>query len=184
MTGIKEDINMIINRDPSALNAVDVLLNYPAMYAVWTYRIAHWLWQRNRRIIAKFLANMARALTNVEIHPGAVIGRRLFIDHGTGTVIGGRARIGDDCLIYHGVTVGGARPFDYRSDQPVTDADSLAHACLGHRVVAGAGAKILGNITVGNDAVIGANAVVVQNVPEGHMAAGVPARTSSAPRAT
>ncbi|MFT6835041.1 MAG: serine O-acetyltransferase [Francisellaceae bacterium] len=177
MIGIKEDINLIIVKDPSALNRVDVFLNYPAMHAIWTYRYTHWMWNHKFKTFAKFISTIARAFTGVEIHPGAKIGRRLFIDHGAGTVIGAKATIGDDCLIYHGVTIGGARPFDYDINLMKEERVKYGkHASIGDRVIIGAGAKILGDIIIEDDAVIGANSVVLKNVPKGATAIGSPAK--------
>lgn len=180
MFGIKEDINNIVRKDPSAISKLDVLLNYPGMHAVWAYRLTHWLWSHRWKTLAKVLSTMTRAITNVEIHPGAVIGKRLFIDHGTGTVIGARATIGDDCLIYHGVTIGGARPFDFNLDKPQeTDKKTISHARIGNRVIIGAGAKVLGDITVEDDAIIGANSVVLTNIKKGVTAVGSPAKSKN-----
>ncbi|MDC0534773.1 hypothetical protein OAO18_03075 [Francisellaceae bacterium] len=178
MLGIREDINNIIQKDPSAIGKLDVLLNYPGMHAIWSYRINHWLWNHKFKLMAKFFSTITRAITNVEIHPAAVIGKRLFIDHGTGIVIGSRATIGDDCLVYHGVTVGGARPFDFNiQDSDERKAKSSKHATIGNRVVIGAGAKVLGDIIIGDDVIIGANSVVVKNVTKNQTVIGSPAKS-------
>ncbi len=178
MLGIREDIKNIVEKDPSAMGKLDVLLNYPGMHAIWSYRINHWLWNHNFKLLAKFFSTITRAFTNVEIHPGAKIGRRLFIDHGTGTVIGSRATIGNDCLIYHGVTIGGARPFDFNiHDSAEKKAKSSKHATIGNRVIIGAGAKVLGDITIEDDVIIGANSVVVKNVTKRQTVVGSPAKS-------
>ena len=177
MLGIKEDIKNIIEKDPSAIGKLDVFFNYPGMHAIWSYRITHWLWNHRFRVFAKFISTLVRAFTNVEIHPGAKIGKRLFIDHGSGTVIGSRAIIGDDCLIYHGVTIGGSRPFDFNIHQSEAHRiKSSKHATIGNRVIIGAGAKVLGDIKIEDDVIIGANSVVLNNITQGKTVVGSPAK--------
>ena len=150
---IKEDLNTALLRDPAARNKLEVFLTYPGVHAVWNYRISHWLWQRNLKLIARIFSNRARRRTGIEIHPGAQIGRRFFIDHGIGVVIGETTVIGDDVMLYHNVTLG-ARRF----------ATGKRHPTIGNRVVIGAGAKILGPVTVADDARISYNSVILDNV--------------------
>ena len=166
---IKEDIQVIFQRDPALRSAWEVALAYPGFHAVLIYRLAHWLWQRNLTTLARFVSHVGRFLTGIEIHPGATIGRRVFIDHGMGVVIGETAEVGDDCTIYQGVTLGGTSlvPGEKR------------HPTLGKGVVVGAGAKILGGFTVGDGAKIGSNAVVVKPVAPGASVVGVPGRVVS-----
>ena len=148
-----EDLNTALLRDPAARNKLEVFLTYPGVHAVWNYRISHWLWQRNLKLIARIFSNRARRRTGIEIHPGAKIGRRFFIDHGIGVVIGETTVIGDDVMLYHNVTLG-ARRF----------ATGKRHPTIGNRVVIGAGAKILGPVTVDDDARISYNSVILDNV--------------------
>jgi serine O-acetyltransferase len=162
---IKEDIDSVFSRDPAARNIFEVVTCYPGFHARLVHRLAHWLWQAKLKWLARFLAYIGRALTGIEIHPGATIGRRFFIDHGMGIVIGETAEIGDDVTVYHGVTLGGT-----------SWKEGKRHPTLGNGVVVGAGAKILGPITIGANAKIGSNAVVVKDVPDGATAAGIPAR--------
>lgn len=159
-----ETIDSIIARDPAARSRLSVILAYPGVHALGLHRISHFLWRRRVRIIARLIALLARFMTGIEIHPGAVIGRRFFIDHGMGVVIGETAEIGDDVTIYHGVTLGGT-----------SLNEGKRHPTLADGVIVGAGAKILGPIYVGKQARIGANAVVVDNVKEGATMIGVPA---------
>ncbi|PID61448.1 MAG: serine O-acetyltransferase [Gammaproteobacteria bacterium] len=161
---IKEDLRCVQARDPAARGLFDVLTVYSGVHALLFHRINHWLWQKGAKWPARYFANVARWLTGIEIHPGAVIGRRFFADHGAGIVIGETAEIGDDVTLYQGVTLGG------RS----TDSGKR-HPTIGDRVVIGAGAKILGPFTVGHDARVGSNAVVLEAVPEGATVVGVPA---------
>jgi len=158
-----EDIRSAIKRDPAARNWFNVLINYSGLHAIWFYRFAHWLWNANLFFPARWLSQVARWLTGIEIHPAAKIGRRIFIDHGMGVVIGETAEIGDDVTIYHGVTLGGV------SLEP-----EKRHPSLGNEVVVGAGAKILGAIEIGTGSRIGANAVVVKSVPPESVVVGVP----------
>ncbi|MDX5408140.1 MAG: serine O-acetyltransferase [Chromatiaceae bacterium] len=163
--GIKEDIKSVFERDPAARSSFEVLTNYPGLHAIWWHRLSHKLWQANFKWLARFLSTIARWLTGVEIHPGAKIGRRFFIDHGMGVVIGETAEIGDDVTLYHGVTLGGT------SWNP-----GKRHPTLGNGVVIGAGAKVLGPLQVGENARIGSNAVVVKDVPAGATVVGIPGR--------
>ncbi len=163
--GIKEDIKSVFERDPAARSSFEVLTNYPGLHAIWWHRLSHKLWRANFKWLARFLSTIARWLTGVEIHPGAKIGRRFFIDHGMGVVIGETAEIGDDVTLYHGVTLGGT------SWNP-----GKRHPTLGNGVVIGAGAKVLGPLQVGENARIGSNAVVVKDVPAGATVVGIPGR--------
>ena len=163
---IQEDLDAAMARDPAAETKADVAFNSPGLHAIWSYRLAHAVWQHERlRPAARLLSTATRAVTGVEIHPGARIGRRFFIDHGMGVVIGATAEIGDDVMLYHGVTLGG------RSLDKVK-----RHPTLGSGVTVGAGAKILGAIEVGDGVQIGANSVVVKAVPAGAIATGIPAQ--------
>lgn len=162
---LREDVRAARERDPAARSAAEVVLSYPGVHAVWVHRIAHSWWRRGLHLPARLLAQAARAATGVEIHPGASVGRRLFIDHGMGVVIGETARIGDDCVLYHGVTLGGR-----------TTRREQRHPTLGDRVVVGAGAVVLGPIVLGSDVSVGANAVVVKDAPDGAVLVGIPAR--------
>jgi serine O-acetyltransferase len=162
---IREDIRSVFDRDPAARNTFEVLTCYPGLHARVFHRMANTLWLANLKWLARFLSHIARWLTGIEIHPGATIGRRFFIDHGMGVVIGETAEIGDDVTLYHGVTLGGT-----------SWQHGKRHPTLGNGVVVGAGAKILGPITIGDGAKIGSNAVVVKDVPAGATAAGIPAR--------
>lgn len=161
--GIKEDIKSVFERDPAARNRFEVVTNYPGLHAVWVYRLTNKLWRNNWKWLARTLSSLIRWLTGVEIHPGATIGRRFFIDHAMGVVIGETAVIGDDCTLYHGVTLGGT-----------TWKAGKRHPTLENNVVVGAGAKILGPITIKKNALIGSNAVVVNDVPEGATVVGIP----------
>lgn len=161
---IKEDMDTIFERDPAVKNYLEVILCYPGLYAVIFHRLAHWLYLKRRFVISRLLSQISRFFTGIEIHPGAVIGKRLFIDHGSGIVIGETAELGDDVTLYQGVTLGG------------TGKDKgKRHPTIGHNVTIGSGAKILGPITVGHNAKIGAGAVVVRCVPPNSTAVGVPA---------
>lgn len=164
---MKEDLQAAVNNDPAARNVFEVFLAYPGVHAVWGYRVAHKLWNSSERLKtpARVFAQAVRSLTGIEIHPGAELGRRLFIDHGMGVVIGETAVVGDDVVIFHGATLGGT-----------SMTTGKRHPTIGDRVVIGSGAKILGAIDVGDDVAIGANAVVVKNVPSGNTAVGIPAR--------
>ena len=162
---IKEDISIVFERDPAARTHWEVLTTYPGVHALLMHRLSHWLWQKNLFWLARFNSHIGRLLTGIEIHPGATIGRRVFIDHGMGVVIGETAIIGDDCTLYHGVTLGGT-----------SWNKGKRHPTLESGVVIGAGAKVLGPITIGAGAKIGSNAVVVKDVPAHATAVGIPAR--------
>ncbi|HKO87109.1 MAG TPA: serine O-acetyltransferase [Burkholderiales bacterium] len=162
---IKEDIASVFDRDPAARNTWEVLTCYPGFHALLWHRMAHRLWNAKFRWLARVLSHFTRWMTGVEIHPGAKIGRRVFIDHGMGVVIGETAEIGNDCTLYHGVTLGGT-----------SWNKGKRHPTLGKGVVVGAGAKILGPILVADGAKVGSNAVVVKDVPPGATAVGIPAR--------
>jgi serine O-acetyltransferase len=163
---LREDIASIIERDPAARSGWEVLTCYPGLHAIAWHRIAHWCWIRNIKWTGRFIAYFARILTGIEIHPGATIGRRVFIDHGFGVMIGETAEVGDDCTIYQGVTLGGTS----------LSKGAKRHPTLGRGAVIGAGAKILGGFTVGEGAKVGSNAVVLKEVPPGTTAVGIPAR--------
>jgi serine O-acetyltransferase len=162
---LKEDIRTIKDRDPAAKNAVEVLLCYPGLHAIWLHRIAHALYQRGWFTTARLVSHFSRGLTGIEIHPGAKIGRRLFIDHGMGVVIGETSEIGDDCLIYKGVVLGGT-----------TLEKKKRHPTLGNRVIIGSNSTVLGAIPIGDGARIGSGSVVVKPVPAGATVVGVPGR--------
>jgi serine O-acetyltransferase len=162
---LKEDIACVFERDPAARTGFEVFTTYPGLHAVLAHRLTHRLWKRNLKWLARVLSNLARLFTGIEIHPGAVIGRRFFIDHGMGVVIGETAVIGDDCTLYHGVTLGGT-----------TWQKGKRHPTLGRDVVVGAGAKVLGPLLIGDGVRIGSNAVVVKSVPAGATVVGVPGR--------
>jgi serine O-acetyltransferase len=165
-TRLREDIATIRERDPAARSAWEVLTCYPGLHALMFHRVAHAAWRANRRWLARFWSQLGRMLTGIEIHPGATLGRRVFIDHGMGVVIGETAEIGDDCTIYQGVTLGGTS----------LTRGAKRHPTLERGVIVGAGAKVLGGFTIGADAKIGSNAVVVKPVPAGGTAVGNPAR--------
>jgi serine O-acetyltransferase len=162
---IREDIASVFARDPAARTTFEVLTCYPGLHARILHRFANTLWHAGLKWMARFVSHFARWMTGIEIHPGATIGRRFFIDHGMGVVIGETAEIGDDVTLYHGVTLGGT-----------SWKEGKRHPTLGNGVVVGAGAKILGPIHIGDNAKIGSNAVVVKDVPAGATAAGIPAR--------
>ena len=162
---LHEDIKAIKERDPAARTAWEVMTLYPGFHAIQTQRLAHWCWTHGLRWLGRAISQFSRWMTGIEIHPGAVIGRRVFIDHGMGVVIGETAEVGDDCTIYQGVTLGGTSLKQQKR-----------HPTLGQGVVVGAGAKVLGPFTVGAGAKIGSNSVVVKEVPPGATAVGIPAR--------
>jgi len=162
---LAEDVACVRARDPAARGTIEIVLTYPGVHAVAWHRVAHRLWRRGLRFPARFLSWLARFLTNVDIHPGATIGRRFFIDHGAGVVVGETAEIGDDVTLYHGVTLGG-----------VSWSPGKRHPTLEAGVLVGAGAKILGPITVGAGARVGANSVVIEDVPPGMTVVGIPGR--------
>ncbi len=160
---LRRDVRAALERDPAARTALEVVLTYPGLHALWSHRITHWLWQHDLKLTSRLLSQLVRSLTGIEIHPGASIGQGLFIDHGMGVVIGETAEIGNDVTLYHGVTLGGT-----------SLEKGKRHPTLEDRVVVGAGAKILGAITIGADTRIGANAVVVRSVPANSVVVGVP----------
>ncbi len=164
-TLMKEDVSCIFERDPAARNRFEVLTCYAGVHAILMHRINHWLWGKGLRWPARFMGNMARLFTGIEIHPGAQVGRRFFVDHGTGVVIGETAIVGNDVTLYQGVTLGGR-----------TLNEGKRHPTIGNDVIIGAGAKILGPFTIGEGARIGSNAVVLDEVPEGATVVGIPAR--------
>jgi serine O-acetyltransferase len=164
---VREDIEAVFERDPAARNLAEVVLCYPGMHAVWVHRITHWLWTRDRRLAARLVSQVARFATGVEIHPGASIGRRFFIDHGMGVVIGETAEVGDDCTIYHQVTLGGT---SWKREK--------RHPTLGDNVVVGAGAAILGPYKIGDNTKVGAGSVVVAPVPKDSSVVGVPGKVT------
>src|SRR5579859_5368055 len=160
---IREDIATVMERDPAARSRLEVFLCYSGLHAVWFFHINHWLWEHGFFLLARWLSQVARWLTGIEIHPGATIGRRLFIDHGLGVVIGETAIVGDDVTLYQGVTLGGTGKEHGKRHPTIKDS-----------VVIGGGAKVLGNITVGRNCRIGAGSVVLRNVPENSTVVGVP----------
>lgn len=163
---IKEDVNCILQRDPAARSRLEILTCYPGLHAILVHRMAHRFWVSGWFWLGRFISHLGRLFTGIEIHPGAVIGRRVFIDHGHGVVIGETAVVGDDCTIYQGVTLGGTRLYKGQKRHPT----------LGQGVVVGAGAQILGGFDIGDGARIGSNAVVIKPVPAGATAVGNPAR--------
>ncbi|MCU7853511.1 MAG: serine O-acetyltransferase [Candidatus Thiodiazotropha sp. (ex Monitilora ramsayi)] len=165
----KEDIQSVFERDPAARNTFEILISYPGVHAIIFHRLSHKLWNFGLKTIARLFSNLGRWLTGIEIHPGAVIGRRFFIDHGMGVVIGETAVIGDDCTLYHGVTLGGT-----------SWQKGKRHPTLSNNVVVGAGAKVLGPILIGEGARIGSNSVVVKDVPTGATVVGVPGKLITA----
>lgn len=162
---MKEDINSVFDRDPAAHSTWEIIFAYPGLHAIWIHRFCHYLWGKKLRFMARLLSTFSRMFTGIEIHPGATIGRRFFIDHGMSVVIGETAEIGDDCTIYHSVTLGGT-----------SWSAGKRHPTLGDRVVIGAGAKILGPITLGDDSRVGSNSVVTKDVPSGQTMVGIPGR--------
>ena len=156
MINFREDIRAGLAKDPATRTGLELFLTSPGLHALWMHHVSHRLWSMRLRIVARMFSNWSRFLTGIEIHPGAVIGRRVVIDHGMGVVIGETAVVGDDVLMYHGVTLGGK---EYTTEK--------RHPTIGNRVLLGAGAKIIGNITISDDAKIGANAVVTKDVPAG-----------------
>jgi serine O-acetyltransferase len=169
---IRQQLDSVIARDPAARSRLEVLLTYPGVHILLFHRIAHWLWRHGRRLLGRVVSQLGRAVTGIEIHPGAAIGRRLFIDHGMGVVIGETAEIGDDVTLYHGVTLGGVAP----SVNAAAQIDRKRHPTIGNGAIVGSGAQVLGPITVGAGARVGANAVVVRDVPAGVAVVGIPAR--------
>ncbi|NJC87094.1 MAG: serine O-acetyltransferase [Desulfuromonas sp.] len=162
---IRQDIYSVFDRDPAARSVLEIIFCYPGLHAVWFYRIAHWFWVHNCYFIGRFISHLGRFFTGIEIHPGARIGNKFFIDHGMGVVIGETAEIGDNVTLYHGVTLGG-----------VTWDKVKRHPTLDDNVVIGSGAKILGPFTVGKGAKVGSNSVVVKEVPPNATVVGIPGR--------
>ena len=160
---IREDVQSVLDRDPAARNIVEVLLCYPGLHAIWAHHLSHSLWKRGFKLLARWVSQIARSMTGIEIHPGATIGRNFFIDHGMGVVIGETAEIGDHVTLYHGVTLGGT-----------SLQKTKRHPTIEDHVVIGAGAKVLGAITIGAHSRIGANAVVVKPSPPNSVIIGVP----------
>jgi serine O-acetyltransferase len=170
---ILRDVRSVKQRDPAARSTLEIVLCYPGLHAVWGHRITHWFWHRNAKLLARVFAEIIRKLTGVEIHPAATLGTGVFIDHATGVVIGETAEVGNDVTIYQGVTLGG------------TNLDHVKrHPTIGDRVTIGAGAKVLGAITIGADSRIGANSVVVKSVPPGSVVVGVPGQIVDRPVGT
>jgi serine O-acetyltransferase len=161
-----ETVDSIIARDPAARSRFEVITCYPGLHAIWIHRISHFLWNNQLKWLARFLSHISRIINGIEIHPGAKIGKRVFIDHGLGVVIGETSEIGDDCTIYQGVTLGGTSLYK----------GAKRHPTLGQGVVVSAGAKVLGGFTIGDFARIGSNAVVLKEVPPNATAVGIPAR--------
>lgn len=170
-----EDLRAARSHDPAARTLLEVALAYPGVHALWIHRLSHLMWHANPllRLPARLVSQVARALTGIEIHPAASLGRRMFIDHGMGVVIGETAEVGEDVVIFHGTTLGGT-----------SMRHGKRHPTVGDRVMIGAGAKVLGPVHIGDDARVGANAVVVKDVPAGTVAVGVPARVRPAPVGT
>ena len=162
---LREDIKTVFDRDPAARSTMEVLFCYPGLHALWGYRVAHFFWQHKFRFLGRLVSHKTRFFTGIEIHPGAKIGRRFFIDHGMGVVIGETAEIGDDVLMYQGVVLGGTSLEKHKR-----------HPTIGNKVVIGAAAIILGPITIGDGARVGANSVVVNLVPPGATVVGIPGR--------
>lgn len=162
---VREDIASAKLRDPAARSGLEIAILYSGLHAIWAHRVDHWLWTHNARFLARAGSQLARWLTGIEIHPGARIGRRFFIDHGMGVVIGETVEVGDDVLLYHGVTLGGRQR-----------EGGKRHPTLGNEVAVGAGAKILGPVTIGDRSVVGANAVVTRDAPADSILIGVPAK--------
>ena len=168
---LREDMRTVFAEDPAARNWLEVMFCYPGLHALWMHRIAHYLWRHKLRLVGRLLSHCSRFWTGIKIHPGAAIGRRFFIDHGMGVVIGETSEIGDDVLLYQGVVLGGT-----------THEKRKRHPTLGNNVVVGAGATLLGAITIGDNARIGAGSVVVQDMPAGATVVGVPGRVVTGER--
>ena len=162
---LREDLRTIFAKDPAARSAIEVLFCYPGLHAIWSHRVAHFLWRHHLRLLGRLMSHTARFVTGIEIHPGAKIGRRFFIDHGMGVVIGETSEVGDDVLLYQGVVLGG-----------MTHEKKKRHPTLGNGVVVGAGAILLGDIVIGNEARVGAGSVVVTSIDSKTTVVGVPAR--------
>ena len=160
---VREDVAAVFESDPAARSYLEVVILYPGLHAVWAHHLSHWLWRHHMRFMARFVSQVARLFTGIEIHPGAEIGRRLFIDHGMGTVIGETAVVGDDVTLYQGVTLGGTGK-----------EKGKRHPTVGNNVSIGSGAKLLGNITIGDNCSVGAGSVVLRSVPANSTIVGVP----------
>jgi serine O-acetyltransferase len=160
---VREDVAAVFEADPAARSYPEVLLCYPGLHAVWFHHLSHWLWRHHMRFLARFVSQVARLLTGIEVHPAAELGRRLFIDHGMGTVIGETAVVGNDVTLYQGVTLGGTGK-----------EKGKRHPTIGNNVAVGSGAKILGNITIGDNCRVGAGSVVLRSVPANSTIVGVP----------
>src|SRR5437763_12068996 len=173
---LRDEIDATLARDPAARSRLEVVLCYPGFHALLYHRFAHWLWRRGWLLAGRFVSHIGRILTGIEIHPGARIGRRLFIDHGMGVVIGETAEVGDDCTLYNGVTLGGTRPAREQGGQK-------RHPTLGNDVIVGSGARVLGPMRIGDGARIGAAAAVLKEVPDGATTVGHPARQAGRPAA-
>jgi len=167
LSRLQRDIRSIFDRDPAARGLIEVLLCYPGLHAIWFHRLAHWLWRHRLYFLGRFLSHFCRFFTGIEIHPGAQIGPGFFIDHGMGVVIGETAEIGENVTMYHGVTLGGT---SWRKEK--------RHPTIGNNVVIGAGAKILGPITVGDNSRIGSGSVVLKDVPPSSVVVGIPGRVT------
>ena len=163
LASVREDIASAMDRDPAAKSKLEIVVCYSGLHAVWFYKLTHWLWNHGWGVTARWLSQVARWLTGIEIHPAAQIGRRLFIDHGMGVVIGETASVGDDVTLYQGVTLGGTGK-----------EQGKRHPTIANSVIIGAGAKVLGNITIGENCRIGAGSVVLQDVPDNSTVVGVP----------
>lgn len=163
--GLKEDVNTVFSRDPAARSTIEVILCYSGLHAIWFHRIAHWFWIRGHLLAGRFVSAVNRLLTGIEIHPGAKLGRRVFIDHGMGVVVGETAEVGDDVLIYQGVVLGGT-----------SLEKKKRHPTIGNGVVIGSGAKIIGNIDIGDCSKVGAGSVVLKSAPPGSTIVGIPGR--------
>jgi serine O-acetyltransferase len=162
---MREDINAVFDRDPAARSTLEVILAYPGLHAIWNHRVAHWLWKRDFKLLARVVSELSRFQTGIEIHPGATIGRRLFIDHGMGVVVGETAEIGDDVLIYQGVTLGGT-----------STKKEKRHPTIEDHVMISAGASVIGPVRIGVGSRIGSGAVVVSNAPPYSTLVGIPAK--------
>ena len=162
---LKEDIQTVFTKDPAARSMLEVVLCYPGLHALWTHRVAHFFWRKRLKLVARVISEINRFLTGVEIHPGARIGRRCFIDHGAGVVIGETSDIGDDVLLYQGVVLGGT-----------TSEKKKRHPTIGNSVVMGSGSIALGDITIGENALVGSGSVVVKSVPPGATVVGIPGK--------
>ena len=169
---LREDIDVVFERDPAVRTRLEVILCYPSFHAIQFYRVAHWAWNSNLKLLGRFISHLGRFLTGIEIHPGVKIGNRFFIDHGMGVVIGETAEIGNDVTLYHDVTLGGIAP----SVDAASQVNQKRHPTLDDGVIVGSGAQVLGPITVGRNARVGANSVVLKEVPEGVTVVGIPAR--------